>query len=414
MNKPNWVGRTFEVEIERVAHGGHCVARHEGRVVFVRHSIPGERVVAEVTEDRGGSFCRADAIEILTASEDRTPAPCQYAGPGGCGGCDWQHVRPAASRRLKADVVAEQLERLADLQVEVVVEEVPPSPLGWRTRMQYAVAGDVVGLHPHRSDRVIEIDACLIAAPGADVQLARTAVRPDTRTVEVETSAGAGSAVTLVDARRKRRTVSGGSQRHEVAGRRYEVHPGGFWQVHSGAAAALTEAVLQYAAVAPGEVVLDLFCGVGLFTAPIAERVGPTGRVQGFEGAASAVRDGVRNVADLPQCSIDRAAISADTVMNVPGDIDVIVLDPPRTGAKRDLVTAICTRASRAVVYVACDPAALARDVGIFGEHGWRLADLRAFDLFPMTHHIECVALLLPLAESTEADRLDGDHGRVT
>lgn len=403
MTDATWVGRTIEVEIERVAHGGHCVARHDGRVVFVRHAIPGERVLAEVTEDRGGSFCRADAIEILEESAERITAPCRYAGPGGCGGCDWQHVDPSAARRLKEDVVSEQLERLAGIRLDVVVQDVPPSPLRWRTRMQYAVAGDVVGLHPHRSDRVIEIDTCLIAAPGADVHLARTRARPDTRTVEVETSEGSRSAVTLIDARRRRRTVAGGAQHHQVGDRHYEVRPGGFWQVHQGAAGTLTEAVLQYADPQPGEVVLDLFCGVGLFTAPLAEHVGATGRVHGFEGASSAVRDGQRNVADLPQCSIERAAISAATVASVPGHIDVIVLDPPRTGAKRDLVTAICAREPRAVVYVACDPAALGRDVGIFREQGWSLAALRAFDLFPMTHHVECVALLLPPQTSPRA-----------
>lgn len=398
MTKSNWYGQRFEVDVERVAHGGHCVARHLGRVVFVRHTLPGERVLVEVTEDRGGSFCRADAIEVLQASAERVEPSCDYAHPGGCGGCDWQHVDPAASRRLKGDVVAEQLERLAGVEVEVQVEEVAPSPLGWRTRMQYAVAGDVVGLHPHRSDRVIEIESCAIAAPGADVQIARDRFRPGTRSIEVETSAGARSAVTLVDQRRRRRTVAGGAQRHQVGTRRFTVNPGGFWQVHAGAARTLTDAVLQYAAVQPGETVLDLFCGAGLFTSGLAEAVGATGRVLGYEGAASAVRDGQRNVADLPQCSIERAAITAQTVAAVPGPIDVVVLDPPRAGAKRDLVTAVCARQPRAVVYVACDPAALGRDVGFFAEHGWRLAELRAFDVFPMTHHIECVALLLPTA----------------
>lgn len=396
MSSPSWLGRTFEVTIERVAHGGHCVARHDGRVVFVRHAIPGERVLAEVTEDRGGSFCRADAIEVLDAAEGRVTPPCRYAGPGGCGGCDWQHVDPAVTRQLKAAVVAEQLDRLAGLQLAVQVEEVPPAPLHWRTRMQYAVAGDVVGLHPHRSDRVIEIDTCLIAAPGADVSIARERFRPGARAIEVETSEQGRSAVSVVDARRRRTTVVGGAQQHEVAGRRFQVRPGGFWQVHRGAAETLARAVLEQAAVQPGDVVLDLFCGVGLFTALLAEQAGATGRVHGYEGTASAVRDGRRNVIDLPQCTIEQAAISAATVAAVPGHVDVVVLDPPRTGAKRALVEAICARAPRLVVYVACDPAALARDVGIFAEHGWSLRELRAFDLFPMTHHVECVALLRP------------------
>lgn len=384
------------VDIGPVAHGGHCVARHEGRVLFVRHTIPGERVLVEVTEDKGGSFCRADAIEVLTADADRIPAPCRYAAPGGCGGCDWQHVRPDAVRRLKADVVSEQLQRLAGLEIAVEVEEVQPAPLRWRNRMQYAVLGDVVGLRAHRSNRIVDIDSCAIAAPGADVPLAREHIRAGTRGVEVETSEGSRSSVTVVDGRRRRRTVAGGPQRYRVRGRDYQVRPGGFWQVHAAAAETLADAVLAYADVQPGEAVLDLFCGVGLFTALLAEEVGVTGRVLGLEGTASAVRDGIRNVADLPQCVIEQADIRGPVVAGLPGRYDVVVLDPPRAGAKRELVSAICASRPRAVVYVACDPAALARDVGIFAEHGWRLERLRAFDLFPMTHHVECVALLRP------------------
>src|SRR3954467_6986619 len=142
-----WTGTEFEVEVGPVAHGGHCVARHEGRVVFVRHTLPGERVVVRVTEDRHAGFCRADAIEVLEASPARVERPCPYSGPGKCGGCDWQHVLPAEQRRLKAAVVREQLARLApvdvdvdvDTDVEVEVEELPGGPLRWRSRARFAV-----------------------------------------------------------------------------------------------------------------------------------------------------------------------------------------------------------------------------------------------------------------------------------
>src|SRR5919107_3553361 len=112
---PNWLGRRFEVTVGPVAHGGHCVSRHAGRVVFVRHALPGERVVVQVTEDRHAKFCRADAVEVLEAAPDRVERPCPYSGPGRCGGCDWQHVSWEGQRRLKADVVREQLTRLGGL-----------------------------------------------------------------------------------------------------------------------------------------------------------------------------------------------------------------------------------------------------------------------------------------------------------
>src|SRR5690349_6516439 len=134
------LGAEFEVDIERVAHGGHCVGRVEGpdgrrRVVFVRHALPGERVRALVTAEEK-SFLRADAIEILTSSPDRVEPPCPLAHPDGCGGCDFQHASLPAQRRLKEAVITEQFERLAGMDVRVTVEEVPPT-LRWRTRMQY-------------------------------------------------------------------------------------------------------------------------------------------------------------------------------------------------------------------------------------------------------------------------------------
>src|SRR3954451_11553733 len=134
-----WTGRAFEVTVGPVAHGGHCVARHEGRVVFVRHALPGERVVVRVTEDRQPGFCRADAVEVLEAAPDRVPRPCPYSGPGRCGGCDWQHVTHEGQLRLKAAVVREQLARLAGLDVDVVCEALPGGPLRWRSRARFAV-----------------------------------------------------------------------------------------------------------------------------------------------------------------------------------------------------------------------------------------------------------------------------------
>ena len=162
--------------------------------------------------------------------------------------------------------------------------------------------------------------------------------------------------------------------------------------MHPGAADALVGAVVEGLAPEPGERALDLYAGVGLFSAALAARVGPAGHVLAVEGDETAVEDAAVNLADLPQVSVlvgrvDRA------LADVPA-ADLVVLDPPRTGAKREVVAAIAATSPRAVAYVACDPAALARDVAFFAEHGYELSSLRAFDLFPMTHHVECVAVL--------------------
>ena len=363
---PDLIGRRVDVEVGPVAHGGHFVARHEGQVVFVRHALPGEHVAVEIT-DSSGSFLRGDAVEIAAPSPHRVTAPCPLAHPGGCGGCDFQHVALDEQRRLKAAVVAEQLSRLAGVDLDVEVESVPGDRDGlfWRTRMQYLhLADGRKALRKHRSHDTVVVEECLIAHPDAR--------EPDHTGPVTEHVAAAGSAHDF--------TVSGD----------------GFWQVHPGAPRVLVETVLSMLAPVPGERALDLYAGVGLFTAFLADAVGPAGSVTAIEGDKRATELATENLAALPQAVVvrDRVDRALHRGLQNSGGADLVVLDPPRAGAKRQVVRAIAELAPRAVAYVACDPAALARDVAYFAEQGYRLADLRAFDLFPMTHHVECVALL--------------------
>ena len=358
------VGERFEAVVGPVAHGGHCIVRlpePEARVVFTRHAIPGERVVLEITEGTDGDrFWRGDAVEVLEASPDRVPAPCPYAGPGRCGGCDFQHVALARQRELKADVVHEQLARLAHLDVPVVVEPVEGDEHGlrWRTRVQYAEGPDGErGMRLHRSRVVIPVDDCLIARLDA-------------------------------------REPSPGVVHETVLGREFVVSGEGFWQVHPGAPRVLVETVLDLLDPRPGEKVLDLYAGVGLFAAFLADRVGERGRVVAVEGDRVACGHARTN---LPGRHVTVAPGAVDRVLASAYDepFDLVVLDPPREGARRKVVEQVVDRAPRAVAYVACDPAALARDVAYFAEHGYALRTLRAFDLFPMTSHVEVVAQLV-------------------
>lgn len=405
------------VPVGSVAHGGFCVARHEGRVVFVRHALPGERVRARITEGTDRSrYWRADAVEVLDGSADRVPAPCPYAVPDGCGGCDWQHVAVAAQRKLKAAVVAEQLARLAGLGWPVEVEPVPGAPadgLGWRTRVNFAVGADArAGLRKHRSHEVVPIDDCLIAHRGVRDLDVPGHSWPGARSVEaitstagdqalIVTSAGADLAPRLpriappvslvVDGERLR----GRNFVHEhAAGRTWRVTGGGFWQVHPGAADVLVDAVVSALDPQPGSSAFDLYSGVGLFAGAIADRVGPGGSVVAVEADERAVADARRNLHDVPWVRLVTGRV--DRAM--PAEpVDVVVLDPPRSGAGAAVVRRIAGCRPRAVGYVACDPAALARDVATFSQSGYRLTALRAFDLFPMTHHVECVATLEPV-----------------
>ncbi|MFI8519186.1 class I SAM-dependent RNA methyltransferase [Streptomyces sp. NPDC085481] len=429
------VGEEYEVEVGPVAHGGHCIARTEaGRVLFVRHALPGERVRARVTEGEETSrFLRADAVEILEASKDRIEAPCPFAGPGKCGGCDWQHAKPGAQRRLKGEVIAEQLKRLAGLTPEeagwdgtVVPAEGDKLPAGqvpqWRTRVQYAV--DVeghAGLRRHRSHEVEVVDHCMIAAEGVSELGIEKRTWEGMASIEAIAATGSqdrqviltprpGARLPIVELDKPVSVLrveekDGGV--HRVHGRpfvreraddrTYRVGNGGFWQVHPKAADTLMKAVMQGLLPRKGEMALDLYCGVGLFAGALADRLGDQGAVLGIESGKRAVEDARHNLAGFPRVRIEQGKVESVLPRTGITDVDLIVLDPPRAGAGKDTVRHLTNLGARRIAYVACDPAALARDLGYFREGGYRVRTLRAFDLFPMTHHVECVAILEPV-----------------
>lgn len=428
------IGTEYEVEVGPVAHGGHCIARTaEGQVLFVRHTLPGEKVVARVTEGEVGSrFLRADAVTVVEASKDRVEAPCPYAGPGKCGGCDWQHAKPGAQRRLKGEVIAEQLMRLAGLTPEEAGwdgtvmpaegDKLPPGEVpAWRTRVQYAIDEDGrVGLRKHRSHDVEVIDECLIAAPGVSELGIEKQDWPQMAAVEAISATGshdrqviltprAGGRLPLVELDKPVSVLrveekDGGV--HRVHGRAfvreraddrtYRVGSGGFWQVHPQAADTLVRAVMQGLLPRKTDMALDLYCGVGLFAGAIGQRIGEKGAVLGIESGKRAVEDARHNLKDLDRVRIEHGKV--DQVLPRTGitEVDLIVLDPPRAGAGKATVKHLASLGARRIAYVACDPAALARDIAYFREGGYRVRTLRAFDLFPMTHHVECVAILEP------------------
>jgi tRNA/tmRNA/rRNA uracil-C5-methylase (TrmA/RlmC/RlmD family) len=387
-------GDLLALDIGPVAHGGHCVARHAGRVVFVRHALPGEQVRAVVT-GTSSRFLRADAVEVLTAAPGRVPAPCPYAGAGRCGGCDWQHADLPTQRSLKATVVEEQLRRLGGVERSVVVEELPgrPDGLGWRTRERFAVdAGSGrLGLRRHRSRDVEVLSTCLIAHPGVLSSSVLDRTWPEAHEVSVAVGSEGDVSISADGSPLGPRRVH-----EQAAGRSWRVSGDGFWQVHPGAADALVSAVLDGLAPQPGEHALDLYSGVGLFAGALAAVLGAGGRVDAVEASLVAVRDARRNLHDLPTVRLHEASVDTWLAASGVRRADLVVLDPPRAGAGAALVRRLMDLRPRAVAYVACDPAPLGRDVRTFRDAGWELADLRAFDCFPMTNHVECVAILVP------------------
>jgi tRNA/tmRNA/rRNA uracil-C5-methylase (TrmA/RlmC/RlmD family) len=401
-----------ELEVGAVAHGGHCVARHEGRVVFVRHALPGERVRARLTDAADGArYWRADAVEILEASADRVPSAWPDAGPGGVGGGELAHVALPAQRSWKAAVVAEQLQRLARDDRPVVVEAAPGDDvrggLRWRTRVELvADAQGRAGMHRHRSHDVVALQTMPLAVEGLDVEgvLARrwppgarlTVVAPSTGDRPLLlvdgvpwTRGGPDTRPTARTAVRERLLLGDQELTWRVAG-------DGFWQVHREAPGVLVRAVLEAAGEGglSGARVVDLYAGAGLFSLPLADAVGEQGAVVAVEGDARAVRDLRRNVHDRPQVRLHQGGVAEVLRSGAVGRADVVVLDPPRVGAGRAVVDGVAALGAERVVLVACDPASLARDVALLAGAGWHLEQLRALDLFPMTHHVEAVALL--------------------
>jgi tRNA/tmRNA/rRNA uracil-C5-methylase (TrmA/RlmC/RlmD family) len=414
----------LELHIGPVAHGGHCVARLDadpdgrgGRVVFVRHTLPGERVRARLTDaGEGASFWRADAVEVLDASPDRVPSAWPAAGPDGVGGGELAHVALPAQRAWKQAVLAEQLSRLAKIDRDVVVEGAPGDDerggLGWRTRIELvADARGRAGMRAHRSHDVHALDDMPLASPAiAELGLFARKWRAG-QVIDVVAPASGDAPVVLVDGQpfdlRKGRVDPRPNARSTVRehvharGRDYafRVAAEGFWQVHREAPGVLANAVLDAVGDVDGATVLDLYSGAGLFTLPLADAVGPTGEVVAVEGDARAVRDARRGVHDrtnveLHHADVARALAGSDDPDSDVVHADVVVLDPPRAGAGRAVTGSIAALRPERVVYVACDPAALARDVAYLATDGYELTDLRAFDLFPMTHHVEAVAVL--------------------
>jgi tRNA/tmRNA/rRNA uracil-C5-methylase (TrmA/RlmC/RlmD family) len=386
----------LELEIGRVAAGGACVATApDGRVVFVRHTLPGEKVRARVTESTK-RFLRADAVEILEPSPDRVVQPCRYARPGRCGGCDFQHVALPAQRRLKAEATRDQLRRLGGLDEklvdELVVEELPPvlpgnaEGLRWRTRAQFAVREDGrSGLHRYRSHNLEPVDTCPITAAAIEETGVLRERWPGRRRLELAASPSHPEDGVSYNGDR--------TLHFEALGRRFRVSEGGFWQVHPAAADVLAEAVLEALAPTSGERALDLYAGAGLFSAALAQAGATVCAVESFLVAAGDARE---NLGDL-RVEVVTGAVE-DTIADLAAGNDLVVLDPPRTGAGVAVMQTLVAARPRAIAYVSCDPATLARDLRAAREAGYRLSALRAFDLFPMTAHVECLAVLEPAA----------------
>lgn len=411
-----FVGTVCELDITNVAHGGVFVARHEGRVIFVADTLPGERVLARITDASQKSFWRADTVEVLTPSADRqehvwsaasvTRDPAQRAG-----GAEFGHIKLATQRDLKAFVLEDSLSRMAKIERRVEVEALEgdneSKGTGWRTRVRLHVDADgKVGPYAARSHSVIEVDDLPLAASRI-AELAPFGQRiPGIDFIDLvgPSSESARAIAGNIDNGKNKKRPAPEPISEMVGKRAFKVDVRGFWQVHRHAAATLSEAVssvIDEALFDPRAANHDLYGGVGLFAAAVGDRFGSTTRMTSVESDEMATEYALDNLAEwvgarAVTARVDRYLDSVRRDLNAVEKARyaaaTIVLDPPRAGAGKEVVNSLAELSPAQLVYVACDPVALSRDVALFAERGYQLEELRAFDLFPNTHHVEAVA----------------------
>jgi 23S rRNA (uracil1939-C5)-methyltransferase len=408
---------TVSVELTTMAHGGDALGRHDGKVVFVPYAIPGERVRAEITDDRG-HYAFARLVEVLASSPERTDPPCPYFGAGKCGGCQWQHITYEAQLRLKREILVDQLERIGEVEDPVVLPPVADDE-GWAYRnhaqfhpaeeggLGFQRAGDVGGIMP--------VDYCLILHPELSALydlidlnvegLKRLVLRVGTTTgdrlvgfemeedkppaVEVDETV---SCVLLLEEGGYANLIGDNFLREKAAGQTYRISASSFFQVNTAQAEKLVASALEYLDVGVEETVLDAYCGVGLFTLPLTKRAE---LVVGIESSPSAVDDLLVNSEDVENVEIIEGPVE-DVLPEIRVEVDAVLLDPPRGGVDRHAIDALAEMAPGRIVYVSCDPATLARDAKRLGKKGYRLAEVQPVDLFPQTYHVESVSLFVP------------------
>lgn len=399
-----------ELEITNVAHGGVFVARHEGRVVFVSDAIPGERVLARISDERHARFWRAETLRILEGSEHRrahvwSSASVQRAPEDRAGGAEFGHIALPHQRELKRQVLTDALTRMGRLSgalvdtvtVEAVAGDEEAGGLGWRTRVRlHADEAGVLGPYAARSHRVIPVDDLPLASPAIAAAIDLTKRMPSAASVDIVAPSAAPAQIVGPET---------GPIVERVGDREFRVDAAGFWQVHRGAAQVLTAAVqhtIDAGRFDPAAANLDLYGGVGLLAAAVGDRFGPGVRIATVESNSAATRFAAGNLSDF-----DNARAITDRVDRYLRRLTeasarqrralakaTVILDPPRSGAGRAVVEALAALHPAQIIYVACDPVALARDVALFAPLGYAVQSLRAFDLFPHTHHLEAVALL--------------------
>jgi 23S rRNA (uracil1939-C5)-methyltransferase len=399
-------GELLELEPTLLVAGGEALARDtEGRVVFVRGALPGERVRARVTERRK-EWARADVSAVLTPSPDRIEPPCPSVAEG-CGGCDLQHARPEAQPALKAAMVVDALRRLGGIE-DPSIELGPSLPaVGFRTTVRAAVVEGRAGFRRHHAHDVVFPEHCMVTHPlldellvygdfgeATEVTLRVGAATGERLAVLAPAADGAVLARDVLVVGTKALKAGRRAWIHdEVAGRRWRISARSFFQTRTDGAEALVDAVARSGGDSfDGARLVDAYGGVGLFTGSLMGGVLPDG--VGRPASAVVVERSPSSVADARHNldGLEVRVVKADLEKWNSSAADVIVADPARAGLGRGAVGSLVSTGASVLVLVSCDPASLGRDARLLAAEGFRLERSELVDLFPQTHHIEVVS----------------------
>jgi 23S rRNA (uracil1939-C5)-methyltransferase len=402
----------IEIKLDRLAYGGEAIGRlPDGRNVFVPFALPGERARVRIVEEKRG-HARAELVEILEASPPRIVPRCIHYGV--CGGCHYQHLSYPDQLQIKTEILAEQLRRIGGIEKPPLRPPVAaPQPFNYRNHVQFDLSPDgKPGYHYPRSDQVMVMSEChlpeavlnhiwpqlefepgvpverigLRLGVGDDVQLILESSDPVPPEFDVE-----GLPISAVHLSPAGALVLAGSPDvfMEVGGRTFRVSADSFFQVNTAMAEKLVYGVLEGLDLTPGATVLDIYCGVGLFSAWIAP---VAGRLIGIESSPAACEDFAVNLDEFDNVELYEAA-AGETLPGLNVQADAVVVDPPRAGLERAALDGLLRLAAPRLVYVSCDPATLARDAKRLLAGGYRLHSVTPYDLFPQTYHIESLSV---------------------
>lgn len=381
-------GDILTLNIEKVAHGGFCVARHDGIVIFVRHALPNEKVEAQlISLAPGKKSWFAQTLKVINSSKFRRNSPCAFFKNDGCGGCDWMHTSASYQRQLKIEVLIEQLERLGKItQAREIcrMNDVDPEEKNWRSKIR-PIANDKgeLGFRKYRSKEIQVIEKCLIA----DEAINRTLIALGKQTPGIEVELVKNNDEVLIFGKDDRKT----KVNRKVNEENYEANGSGFWQVHPKAVEVLTDTIEKEIKKMSIGSFLDLYSGVGVFSSVILKSF-PNASGYAIESDKEASENAKMNLRDFKKVKVLKQKVE-NWIFKTREKFDLIVLDPPRSGAGVKVMQRICKKAKEKIIYIACDPASLARDAAVAKENGWLLEKVEVYDFFPMTHHFESVAV---------------------